>query len=197
VTWKPDYLTVGEYKAYARLTDTLDDAEIAIYITAASRAIDRHTHRQFGKVAAELRYYDAWYHYDRGQWVVTIDDLMDLTGVAITIGGVALTGYTLEPRNAAAEGRPYTRLVVPQSSSVSPEGTAGEVGFTAPWGWSAVPVPVTSACRLQVNRFAARRDSPYGIAGSPSDGSELRLLAKLDPDVAVSLSDYVRPRSVK
>jgi hypothetical protein len=46
---------------------------------------------------------------------------------------------------------------------------------------------------LQASRFYARRDSPYGVAGSPDLGSEVRLLSKVDPDVAVSLADYVRP----
>jgi len=61
-----------------------------------------------------------------------------------------------------------------------------------PWGWSAVPVPVKEATYLQASRFHSRRDSPYGIAGSPDQGSELRLLSRVDPDVAVSLSDFVR-----
>ena len=37
-----------------------------------------------------------------------------------------------------------------------------------------------------------RKGSPYGIAGSPDLGSELRLLAKLDADVAVLLRSFVR-----
>ena len=44
----------------------------------------------------------------------------------------------------------------------------------------------------EASRWFARRNSPYGIAGSPEMGSELRLLAKLDPDVAVMLAGKVR-----
>jgi len=51
---------------------------------------------------------------------------------------------------------------------------------------------VHEACLLQSSRIAARRDSPFGVAGSPETGSELRLLDRVDPDVAVTLSRYRR-----
>ena len=48
------------------------------------------------------------------------------------------------------------------------------------------------ATLLQASRLAARRDSPFGVAGSPDAGSEMRLLARVDPDVAVALEPYRR-----
>jgi hypothetical protein len=120
---------------------------------------------------------------------------MTTVGATWAIDGTALTDYTLEPRNAATKTRPWTRLAVARASAVQPTGCEPELGGTAQWGWTAVPVPVTLACRLQASRFNARRDSPYGVAGSPDQGgSELRLLARVDPDVGVSLRSYVRPR---
>lgn len=53
-----------------------------------------------------------------------------------------------------------------------------------------IPAGVTQACLLQASRFFARRYSPFGIAGSPENGSELRLLSRVDPDVAVVLAPY-------
>jgi hypothetical protein len=50
------------------------------------------------------------------------------------------------------------------------------------------------AARIQAGRFSIRQESLYGVAGSPAAGSELRLLARVDPDVGVSLANYVRPR---
>jgi hypothetical protein len=64
------------------------------------------------------------------------------------------------------------------------------VKVTALWGWTAVPVAVKQATLLQASRFFSRRHSPYGVAGSPELGSEIRLLARVDPDVGVSLRDY-------
>jgi len=57
-----------------------------------------------------------------------------------------------------------------------------------------VPTTVKQATLLQASRVFARREAPFGVAGSPDMGSELRLLEKVDPDVAVMLVPYVRNR---
>lgn len=198
MTWAPDYVTAAELKAYIRVTDTVDDAEIAVAITAASRAIDDHTNRQFGKVAApEARRYSARYDYERCRWVVDIDDLATVSGFTAVVTNVGnLDSYDLEPVNAIQKGMVWTRLVVKTDSTATPTGDANEIAITAPWGWPTVPVPVTQAGRLQASRFLSRRESPYGIAGSPDQGSEMRLLSRVDPDVGVSLRAYRRTRAV-
>jgi len=197
--WKPDYLTLTEAKKYLRvpLTDTLDDDEIALAITTASRSADDHCNRQFGKVdTPEQRTYTAYYDSERGLWVVPIDDLAVSAGFTATIdGGSPIDAYTLEPPNAVAEGLVWTHLVVKATSTSQPTGTPGEVLATAPWGWPAFPAQVKMAVKVQLNRVNARRSSPFGVAGSPSDGSEIRLLARLDPDVITSLKGLRRPRA--
>ena len=196
--WAPDYGDSDEAKAWVRVDDSLDDDEIGLIVTSVSRGIDDHCNRQFGVVdVAEQRFYTARWDYERGRWVVDIDDLMTTTNAAFAVTGVgAVTAYTLEPRNAVAKGKPWTRLVVDVDSGVMPTGEEFEMDLTALWGWTAVPSPVRVAWRLQTNRILSRRDSPYGVAGSPQDGSELRLLSRLDPDVAVSLRGLVRSRAV-
>lgn len=194
MAWAPDYITSAELKSYVRVGDTDDDAEVAQAVTGASRAIDRCTHRQFGQLAAPAEWvYTPQWDAKRCRWTVQIDDLATTTGVIVEIAGTVTTDYTLEPRNAVAKGLVWTRLVLGAAVTV-PVGELrrDSAGITAPWGWSATPVPVKLAAKLQGSRFLARRDSPYGVAGSPADGSELRLLARVDPDVAVSLSKYVR-----
>jgi hypothetical protein len=198
MAWAPDYLTLAELKSWLRVADTVDDTELAAAITAASRAIDTATHRQFGQLAAPAEWvYTPQWDRKRCRWVVHIDDLATTTGVVVEIDGTATTDYTLEPRNAVSKGMVWTRLVLGEDVTVPAGETAGEAqrdsaGITAPWGWAAVPTAVKLATRLQASRFAARRDSPYGVAGSPQNGSELRLLARVDPDVAVSLHRYIR-----
>lgn len=198
MAWAPDYLTVAELRAYRNLaiSDTADDIDLAVSITAASRAIDRHCNRQFGQVAApELRYYTAWYDRETSRWIVDIDDLASTSGLVVEIADVGtVTSYKLSPLNDVAKGKVWTQLSIGRDSDVEPTGEYGEMEITAPWGWSAVPVSVKQASYIQGQRFSMRSDSPYGIAGSPENGSELRLLARLDPDVAVALSDFVRPR---
>jgi len=199
MAWAPDYITLSELKAFLRIGDTGDDVQLAVAITAASRAIDRCTNRQFGVVASvEERQYTAEWNRRRGRWVVPIDDLMTVTGLVVTtvdedgtLTGT-ITAYDLEPRDADLKGRPWELLVVRSTSAVVPTGARGEMATTGLWGWTAVPTAVDQATYLQASRFHARRNSPYGVAGSPDDGSELRLLARVDPDVAVSLGPYRR-----
>lgn len=211
MAWAPDYIDTDALATFQRIGDTVDDVELALAITAASRAIDDHTNRQFGQVEVpELRRYTARVDWGRssqgswginqGAWVIDIDDLDDAADLVVTVpvNGVdtAITSYTLEPVNAVAKGMVWTRLVVDPASTVQPTGDPNEVSATALWGWSTTPLAVTLASRLQASRFSSRRDSPYGVAGSPDLGSELRLLSKLDPDVAVSLRGLVRSRRV-
>jgi hypothetical protein len=198
MAWRPDYITLDQLKDYKTIDDDVDDAELQTAISAASRAIDKATNRQFGKVDAPIaRVYRAWFNCDRGRWVVSIDDLQSTSGLVVTIGGTVVTKYTLEPRNAVADGLAWTSLVLGLDAEAMPSsGDEYEVTAAAPWGWAAVPDAVVEACYIQSHRFANRRDSPYGVAGSPQQGSELRLLARLDPDVKVSLGLYVRPRAV-
>jgi uncharacterized phiE125 gp8 family phage protein len=199
MAWAPDYVTSAELKAYLRISDTDDDTQIALAIAAASRAVDTSAGRQFGVVSpAEQRFYTARWDRRSRRWIVDVDDLMSTTGFAAitvdvdgdTVGSI--DDYVLEPRNAAAKGRPWTAMLVRPDSTYKPTGARDEVAVTALWGWSAVPSAVKQATLLQASRFFARRQSPYGIAGSPDDGSEMRLLARVDPDVAVILSPYRR-----
>jgi hypothetical protein len=194
VAWKPDYAVLNDLKGFMRipLEDTQDDAELARAITASSRAVDKHCYRQFGLVAAEARRYTARWHTLLGRWVIDIDDLMSTAGVVVTVEAGTITEYDLIPLNAAQEGRPWERLEVLPTSAVQPTCKRGGVDMTAPWGWTAFPVEVVEGTLLQSSRFEARRNSPFGVAGSPETGSELRLLSRLDPDVGVSLSDLIR-----
>lgn len=195
MAWKPDYITSAELKTELKITDSTDDAWIALVVTAASRAVDRHTRRQFGLVDTPVERVcpGATYRSERGRWSVPIPDLMTVTGLAVDVGGTTTTDATLEPVDAALEGKPWTRLVLGYLGDYTWPDADRSVTVTARWGWTSVPATVKTATLLQAQRFYARRDSPYGVAGSPDLGSELRLLAKVDPDVAVMLTDYWRP----
>jgi hypothetical protein len=184
VSWAPDYSTTARVKNYLRITDTDDDLFIAAWLTAVSRNIDDHAGRQFGQVdEAEERTYGSTYSRSHLGYVCDIDDLQDVTGLEVLdANGNAVTGYTLWPRNAPQKGKPYTQI----------HGAGGSLAITALWGWSAVPPSVETAIWLQAARLAARRDSPFGVAGSPTEGSEIRLLAQLDPDFRTTLKPFVR-----
>lgn len=195
MTWAPDYATLGQLKGWLKIGDTEDDTELATVLTAASRAVDVACARQFGQVAsAQVRTYEAVYnrHVGAGAWVAEIDDVQDLTGLGVSVAGTSVTDYSFEPVNALVEGMPYTRLVLGSAAEAVPTTTAPSIDVTAKWGWVAVPDTVLQAVKLQSSRLFKRRDAPFGIAGSPDAGSELRLLAKVDPDVELILKRYVR-----
>jgi hypothetical protein len=201
MAWEPDYITVAEAKSELGITNTDSDTSLASKITSASRSIDLFCKRQFGLLAAaEARYYTPWYDEDLRRWVVEIDDLMTTTDLVVKLDlsdddtyGTALSAsdYILRPRNAASKLRPWTQLAIKNTSS-SPISRSDSVYVEGRWGWSAVPTTIKDATLLQVNRLLFRRSSPSGVAGSPESKSEIRLLAKLDPDVEVMCKAYQR-----
>lgn len=190
MTWAPDYVLAPVLKNYLHIEDTADDVFVALWITAASRNVDDYCQRQFGQTAApEARTYTPVWDRRRCAYVVEVDDLHTLTGLDIVDeAGTTITGHTYEPVNAILKGRPYERLIL-GAGATKP---SGNLIPTASWGWNAVPGAVPTGMLLQAARLAARRDSPFGIAGSPSEGSEVRLLAQLDPDFRTTLKPLRR-----
>lgn len=199
MTWAPDYMTLAEAKAYLRIADTVDDTELPVWITAASRAVDDYCNRQFGSSPAGLlaRTYrrNPYLNQATGLWELDIDDVQTSTGMLVNGVALATSGAVLLPDNAPLEARPWTRIGLTTWPVASTPGVPVTTVITAnPWGWTAVPAQVPAAVRLQLNRWNARRDSPLGVAGSPDQGSEIRLLAKLDADVRPTLAGLSRRR---
>ncbi len=193
-SWAPPYAEAADLRRYMSLpaVDTMDqadqDLDTYIYdpaIEAASRIIDVSAGRQFGQVAsAEERFYTPWYSPHNAAWYIDIDDLVDDTGLAVEIAGVDVTAdCILLPRNAGAKLKPWTMLLVPSD---------GEASVTAVWGWDGFPAAIVNATLLQASRLVKRRDAPFGVAGSPDMGNEIRLLAKIDVDVEVLIRAYRR-----
>jgi hypothetical protein len=192
--WKPVYAQLAEMRDWLRINDpsnTDDDALLKLKLSAASRAVDKSCGRQFGKVdAAVTRKYDVRWSRTRCAYVAEIDDIMDTTDLALTLDDVALTtdDYELWPLNALADGRPYTYVVV--TSNPTGRGRLAGLGL---WGWNQpFPDEVKESTMLQASRLNIRRDSPFGIAGGADGGGELRLLAKLDPDIAPLVAGLIR-----
>lgn len=193
-----DYCTLAELKTHLHIPDTDDDAALSLAITAASAAIDKAANRTFGVVgSAEARVYTATFDAERYCYSIAVDDFMTETGLAIAADPVLDGSFSetvdvadvrLYPFNAEQKGLPWTHLL----TNVSVPRSEGRVRVTALWGWTAVPSAIKNACLLQAIRFFKRKDAPFGVAGSPEMGSELRLLAKLDPDVAVMVNAYSR-----
>lgn len=200
MTWKPDYALAAELAAYllpaGQSPTTKDSVNIALAITAASRAIDKESNRQFGltgSAVARVYTYDGL--YIEGRPAIEVDDLMTSVGLVFKVDtnadqsyGTTLTlgtDFDMWPRNAPANGKPWTHIVFRRSPAAYMQRWAAGVQVTANWGWSAVPTEVKQACLIQAGRFFVRNNALFGIAGSPEIGSEMRLLDRLDPDVAL------------
>lgn len=197
--WAPDYVSADDVAEFVRVDDDVDDVDYARVATTASRAVDNATHRQFGRTSSEQRFYTPRWSYTKGGWVITTDDYVVLTEVAVDVRGngsemsVIPTNKIIKlDRDAPAKSRPWTSFLVRSEDFPSVAYANDCVRGTGEWGWASVPVAIEEATLLQASRLTARRDSPMGVAGSPESGSELRLLAKLDPDVLTSIKDYVR-----
>lgn len=190
MTWKPDYATGAELLSYLRVNAAQDTENVATFaaqwVTAVSRNIDDFCGRQFGKSDAPVaREYEATWNLKRCKWVAQIDDLYATAGLAIvTAAAVAVTSYKLRPVNALADGEVYTEVELP--------GCGPYTITSGSWGWSAPPSPLKVGMFLQGARLAARRDSPFGISGSPQEQGEIRLLAQLDPDFRTTLRPFSR-----
>lgn len=68
----------------------------------------------------------------------------------------------------------------------------GITGVNAIAADTEVPSGIRLACLLQAARWYKRRDAAFGVLGSPDMGNQIRLLARLDPDVAVLIGTYSR-----
>jgi hypothetical protein len=184
VAWDLSYVdteTFLEYVSGEYDVDDPDTAEADGAVAAASRAIDLYTRRQFGvSEAPEVRQYRARRTGLYGGWVLDIDDLhQDATAAVLVDGLVPAVAPMFWPLNRPIK----TRMEVTGS---------GLYAVTAVWGWPDVPATIVQATNLQAARFFKRRDAPFGVAGSPDSGSEVRLLERVDPDVAVMCKAYRR-----
>jgi len=208
-SYSAPFQVAGHSSAYAELdlfrryvrnqgTDLTDeDSAFEIFaLEAAARAIDRECGRSFTLATGTVsdRVFTAGVSVLGAPWgrryALDTDDFFTATGLVVNFDATgdgsyttACTSYRVGPVNAPSKGMPYNVLTF--DSGVYPPVWSDGVQVTADWGWNAIPSGIIEANLIQASRFLKRRDSPYGVAGSPEMGNELRLLARLDPDVAL------------
>lgn len=185
------YCTLNELKAALAISDSVDDSALEAAINSTSRMIDDYTNRFFykdGTSGSEVtRYYTP-----NDMWQLYTDDFVSISSVA-TDDNFNQTWDTvwdssdwmIEPINNPRRGWPYNRVLA-IGSYIFPANLPQSVKIIGIWGWSSVPPEVNSACVIQASRIFNRRQSPFGIAGSPDIGT-VRLLSRLDADVEALL----------
>lgn len=207
-----EYASIAELKAHLGILDAVDDTVLNIVNEAISEAINGYCGRRFwvdeSPVArvfkaddpVELNVPD---FTDADSLIVETDDNAD--GTYETTWSPA--DYQLEPLNADVLGRPW-RQIIAIDARIWPTGVwlAGSpfrhasyptrlrracVRITAKWGWPAVPASVKEAQLLQAARIFARKDAPFGTAGSAELGVIRMLASRLDPDTKVMLEQFL------
>jgi hypothetical protein len=151
------YCTLSEFKQWLTAAgqtisaDVGDDSVIESIIEASSRFIDGECVRHFYKSSAdETRYYTA-----TESTYVRPDDLVSVTTIYTDDGSREYADtwttddFDLWPYNAAADGRPYVKIVTaPYSNYWFYPGVAKGVKITGIFGWPSVPEPIREACIL-------------------------------------------------
>jgi hypothetical protein len=188
------YCTLSDLKTSLAIEDIQDDTALEAAILTASRMIDDYTGRFFyrdGTTAAPItRYYtpDSWYITNLDDFVslnqIALDDDFDQTYTTI----LAASDYLIDPVNNARRGWPYTRITA-IDRYIFPYAYPQSVRVQAVWGWPSVPAEIAMATKIQASRLFIRRQSPFGIAGTPELGT-VRLTSRLDPDVEALIRPF-------
>lgn len=188
------YCTLSDLKTSLAIEDIQDDTALEAAILTASRMIDDYTGRFFyrdGTTAAPVtRYYtpDSWYITNLDDFVslnqIALDDDFDQTYTTI----LAASDYLIDPVNNARRGWPYNRITA-IDRYIFPYAYPQSVRVQAVWGWPSVPAEIAMATKLQASRLFIRRQSPFGIAGTPEIGT-VRLTSRLDPDVEALIRPF-------
>lgn len=186
------YATLAEVKARLSIetADTADDTSLEQVIAAASRMIDSETAREF-YATTDTRYYTA----DDAGFLVT-DDLITITTLATDETGDrtytatwATTDYDLTPTNKP----PHNIVTTPPNGRYGFPPYARGVKVVGSFGYCATgahPAPIREACIIQAVRIFKRKDSPFGVFGTPELG--MARLPRVDMDVAEMLHPYRR-----
>lgn len=193
------YCTPDELKAHANIYDAADDTTIGVALTAVSRLIEQHCHRQFNDAGSAT----ARVYRPSSAACVDVDDFHTTSGLIVKTDSstaatwpTTVTGYDVLPLNGVVDGQsgwPYQTLAL--YSGTFPIATRPSVQVTARWGWAAVPSQVKQACLIQTTRVFGRKFSHNGVIGTQD--FVFRVPTRLDPDVRELLAPLVktvRPR---
>lgn len=201
-----DYCSSSDIKAdmpdsaLASSTDTTYDTALGVFITAASRLIDKEVGREpdwFASTDSETRYYDG-----SGDVTQEIDECHTLTSVSVSeSGGTGASDYTawtldtdfyVWPYQYSQLGQPICRLIADWngSKSIFPHFRKA-VKVIGQFGYSSTPPDdIKMACKIQAVRWFARAKQMYQDASASAATGQLIYAKSLDPDVKEILQSY-------
>ena len=198
---KNGYCTLVELKAHIMANGggdftSEDDGNLELAIEATSRWIDDQLDTNFYG-ATETRYFTTCFDD-----LLYIDDLISVTTLKTDTTGDgthdttwATTDYWLEPRNARVKSndrdkRPYRQIRINTNGDYSFPTIDYGVEITGVWGYTngiqsgeptEVPSVVKQVCLLMAHRIWKRKDSIFGISGTPALGVQV-IQARIQQD---------------
>lgn len=188
------YCTLSDLKTALAIEDIQDDIGLEAAILTASRMIDDYTGRFFYRngttVAPVTRFFTA-----PDSYLCAVDDFVSLNEVATddnfdqsytTVW--AASDFMVEPVNNALRGWPFSRLIA-IDRYIWPYNLPQTVRIKAVWGYPSIPAEISMGTKIQASRLFIRRQSPFGIAGTPELGT-VRLSSRLDPDVEALIKPF-------
>lgn len=202
------YCTIEELKGHlissngidsVRVTNfSLDDDELLnVAIQSASEYLDDYFNTTFYAIT-ETRYFTPTM-----QDLLYIDDLISLTTLKTDDDGDrtyettwATTDYWLEPTNANTrrKPKPYRQIRIDNDNGnyVFPINVRNGVEITGQWGYCTEanrPMQIKQAVLLLAHRWFKRKDSIYGVEGSPQLGAQtIQMQMKMDDDILALLN---------
>lgn len=159
------YLNLSQFKGTRDIEGSGDDATIALFIDAASKAIDNYCNRTFeGEV--EERTFDT--PHDRTLWLD--DDLCSITSITNGDGSsIDSSQYVTTPRNAFARGKPIYAIRLKSQSPVYWQSDNGEyedaITVEGVWAYSeSPPHDIVQAALMLTAHYYDSKESVGGEA---------------------------------
>ena len=184
----PRYVTVPQYKLWARNTKpTDDDQSISDAMEAAELSLDNACGRRFAVAGAST----ARLYAPSGTDILFIHDATTVTSITVTGSLLAASDYELQPAgnlSAAGETVPYHR-VRRLSSYWWTSNDASTILVTGTWGWLAIPSQIKEACKVLTKAHLDGRDITSGIVAVTDGGAVSEREARV---VRQAISDYKR-----
>lgn len=197
-----NFVTVPDLASHLRISDAVDNNELAAAVTSASRWVMAWCDRDFNlATSATARTFQPL-----DGCLVHVDDISSTTGLIVKVDSdddgsfsTTWTGsyFQPEPLNGVVggvPGWPFTTLRALEEPWPALQRAAVQV--TAFWGWTEVPQPVKSATIIQAAAIYRRRDSAEGVLGGFGEFGPIRVGTRVDPHVEALLAPYRRMPAV-
>lgn len=167
------YAGLTDLKSRLDISSSETDGRLLDALQTASREIDQHCRRSFGKTttASARTFRPDCYS------LATVHDFYTTTDLAIAVDygddgtyetTLTTSDYELRPLNGIVGGEPgwpYYEIALVGARWFPTCSRRAPIQVTARWGWEAVPAPVRESCLILAADTFKLASAPFGVAG--------------------------------